>query len=178
MLSAAVAIRYHGRVPKSKIVPCLALVLVALAGSALAQGTPERRPKEKAGKATVVDGDTLRVGLAVVRLWGVDAPELYECQSATVPMKPFCGKLPAETSRMHLEAQASRGEVICREVTRDSFGQMVGECFVGKVNLGLEQIRAGHAVGWPSYLRQNATLSPPYAAAEAEARAARRGVWQ
>ncbi len=44
---------------------------------------------------------------------------------------------------------------------------------------GKSNCAAACTVAWPpSLLRQNATLSPPYVAAEAEARAARRGVWQ
>ena len=55
---------------------------------------------------------------------------------------------------------------------------MMGECFAGRVNIGVEQVRSGNAVGWPSYLRQDAQRSVAFNAAEAEAKAARRGVWQ
>ena len=51
----------------------------------------------------------------------------------------------------------------------------MGECFVGRVNIGLEQIRSGNAIAWPSYLRQNAQKAPAYTAAEAEAEARREG---
>ncbi len=161
--------------------PTQALAIVTLltltAHPAGAQG--ELRPKEVSGPAVVVDGDTLRVGISVVRLWGVDAPEISNCTSPTVPMKPFCGTPQAETSRTSLERIIGNAtQVRCTEVTRDSFGQMMGECFVGRVNIGLEQIRSGNAVAWPSYLRQNAQKAPAYTAAEAEAEAARRGVWR
>ncbi len=120
----------------------------------------------------------MRVGLAVIRLWGVDAPEITSCRAATEPMKPFCGTAQAETSRTSLERIIGTVEVRCTEVTRDSFGQMMGECFAGRTNIGLEQIRSGNAVAWPTYLKQNAQKAPQYNAAEAEAQSARRGVWR
>ncbi|MSP20022.1 MAG: thermonuclease family protein [Alphaproteobacteria bacterium] len=128
--------------------------LVAAVLVALATGVPavaqELRPKEVSGRAVVVDGDTMRVGLAVIRLWGVDAPEITSCRAATEPMKPFCGTAQAETSRTSLERIIGTVEVRCTEVTRDSFGQMMGECFAGRTNIGLEQIRSGNAVAWPT----------------------------
>ncbi len=161
--------------PTMRSLLCAALLSLALSAPAPAQ---ELRPKEVSGRASVVDGDTLRIGLAVVRLWGVDAPEIDTCRAATVPMKEFCGTPQAEVSRQSLERIAGTGDVVCREVNRDSFGQMMGECFAGRVNIGVEQIRSGNAVGWPSYLRQDAQRSVAFNAAEAEAKAARRGVWQ
>ena len=159
-----------------------ALLGVALAFASAPLFAPvsaqELRPKEVSGRASVVDGDTLRIGLAVVRLWGVDAPEIETCRAATVPMRPFCGTPHAETSRQSLERIAGTGDIVCREVNRDSFGQMMGECFAGRVNIGVEQIRSGNAVGWPTYLRQDTQRSVAFNAAEAEAKAARRGVWQ
>jgi endonuclease YncB( thermonuclease family) len=160
--------------------PLLCSLLLALAaGSAFAPVlAQELRPKEVSGAAVVLDGDTIRVGLAVVRLWGVDAPEITSCRAATVPMQPFCGGPKADQSLESLARIIGNREIVCREVNRDSFRQMMGQCFIGRTNVGVEQIRSGFAVGWPSYLRQNAELALPYTAAEAEARSARRGFWQ
>ncbi|MBM3507340.1 MAG: hypothetical protein FJX64_06385 [Alphaproteobacteria bacterium] len=99
-------------------------------------------------------------------------------RSSIAANQPFCGTPRAEASRESLERIIGARDVVCREVNRDSFGQMMGECFVGRTNVGVEQIRAGHAFGWPSYLRQNAQLAVAYTAAEAEAKAPRRGLWQ
>jgi len=49
---------------------------------------------------------------------------------------------------------------------------LVAEVFAGGVNLGLEQVRAGQAVEYRKYCGV-----PAYRMAEAESRAARRGVW-
>jgi endonuclease YncB( thermonuclease family) len=58
------------------------------------------------GTAHVVDGDTLRVGTELVRLSGVDAPELSQrCGPKAAPVA--CGTLAADWLRTRLEDDVS-----------------------------------------------------------------------
>lgn len=111
----------------------------------------------------VHDGDTLRCGTERVRLFGVDAPEVRRGQT---PAEPFAYEARNELVRL------TRGRVGCRIVDRDRYGRFVGRCWSDDspdVNAAL--IRSGLATEYRRYSKG------AYAAAEAEARAARRGHW-
>jgi len=63
------------------------LALAALAGSARA---------DMAGRAQVVDGDTLEIGGEMVRLFGIDAPEPDQTCASGKGRKFNCGALARE----------------------------------------------------------------------------------
>jgi len=113
--------------------------------------------------ASVHDGDTLRVVChgkrRQIRVYCIDAPELSQ--------RPW-----GQASRDHLRATAGRA-VSVRPHNTDRYGRLVAEVFAGGVNLGLEQVRAGQAVEYRKYCGV-----PAYRRAQAQARAARRGVWR
>lgn len=110
------------------------------------------------------DGDTLRCGPERVRLFGVDAPEV---RRGEVPAEPFA--YDARDLLMRL----TRGRVGCHFVERDQYGRFVGRCWSSaSPDLNAALIRSGFATEYRRYSRGR------YAAAEAEARRARRGVWQ
>lgn len=120
-----------------------------------------------AGRARVVDGDTLDFGAARVRLHGVDAPELAQtCAAAGGGAWP-CGAAAAA----RLTALAGGGPVACEPRDRDRYGRIVAVCSAGGRDLGAALVAEGLA--W-AYLR----YADDYAPAEDAARAAGRGVWQ
>ena len=114
----------------------------------------------------VVDGDTLQCGPERVRLFGVDAPELAH------------GGRPAQPGAVEARRMLERitsGRVRCEEAGngRDRYGRLVARCTapgVGDVAAALA--RAGWARDYPHFSHGR------YAADEAAARAARRGVWR
>lgn len=109
----------------------------------------------------VIDGDTF-VGskdARVVRLWGVDAPELDQ---------PW-----GEASKVALIAFTNRRQLNI-EPKGDSWGRLVAIARRGKeIDIGLELIKMGLAWHDPRY----APKAKEYAEAEAEARKAKRGLW-
>ena len=124
-----------------------------------------------ATRVAVVDGQTLRVGDAVIRLQGVSAP----------PRGTAC--LRADNSRFDCGAAASEAlarllgglSVTCRLYGRDSAGFAQGLCEAE----GQEINRAIVAAGWARARSE----TPGFAAAsfgdaEGQARAASRGLWQ
>lgn len=107
----------------------LALCLALLAGPALA---------DPAGLVKVIDGDSLRVGSAEVRLWGINAPEWDAPGGAA--------------ATAFLRGLVWRRVVRCRAVgDRDSYGRIVAQCFVGSVDLGGALVEAGYARDWPKF---------------------------
>jgi endonuclease YncB( thermonuclease family) len=119
------------------------------------------------GIPRIVDGDTLVVGEVRIRLDGIDAPESTQaCGDASGGVWP-CG---AAATR-HLAALVGRSEVRCDDLGPDKYRRTLGRCFVGSLNLNAEMVRAGYAWAFVRY-------SQAYVAVEAEARAARVGVWQ
>lgn len=133
----------------------------------LAAGLAAAAPAEVAGPARVADGDTFNVGAERVRLWGVDAPEGHQvCQNAQ-GQGYACG----DVARDELVRLIGGRAVRCQVRDRDPYGRAVSRCQAGSIDLGEGMVRAGWAVDYAQFSRG------AYAAAEGEARRARRGLW-
>ena len=152
------------------VVAVLVLVLVTLARLHPEWfANPETRyPEEPAriGRYDPIDGDSFRLGKREIRLHGIDAPEYRQtCTTADGAAVP-CGKM----ARDALTRLARNGEVKCALVEYDRYRREVSECTAGSTNLNREMVRLGWAVAYRKH-------SLAYAAAEDEARAAKRGIW-
>ncbi len=135
---------------------CLALPFLALA----LMGAAPARPG-------VVDGDTFTLGPDRIRLWGVDAPEGRQVCRDGRGETYRCG----DAARERLKALIGNRRIDCRQRDRDQYGRSVSQCRAGGVDLGEAMVRAGWAVEYRTFSRGT------YAAAEAEAKAAKRGLW-
>lgn len=114
-----------------------------------------------AGRAEAVDGDTLRIGGARIRLMGLDAVELdQQCRRAGVEWA--CGRDARQFVAELLQAK----ETFCASGGRDQYGRVLARCTVNDRDLGDEIVRAG----W-------ATADIEYAIPLAEARLNQRGIW-
>lgn len=97
-------------------------------------------PKEIVGRCWVIDGDTIDIAGARIRLAGIDAPELDHPfgQAAKYAMMRLC-----------------KGMVI-RAVTEGdvSHDRLVATCFLpdGR-DLSAEMVKMGHAIDWPKFSR-------------------------
>lgn len=142
----------------------LVFLLFALAVSALAQSSELR------GKVvSVADGDTITILTPdrqqhKIRFNGIDAPESSQ---------DF-----GQVSKKNLAGLVFGKDVVVLWSKRDKYGRIIGTVMLGPVNVNLEQLKAGLA--W--YYRQYAGDVPAgnraaYERAEAEARAAKRGLW-
>jgi endonuclease YncB( thermonuclease family) len=118
------------------------------------------------GAAYVIDGDTISLGGLRVRLEGIDAPELDQSCGAGQQGSWPCGRAAAA----HLGRLAS-GRVSCRIAGYDAYGRSLGVCTAGGQEINAQMVRDGMA--W-AFVRYGQT----YAAAEAEARERRIGVWR
>jgi endonuclease YncB( thermonuclease family) len=116
----------------------------------------------------VIDGDTLRAAGGRIRLSGIDAPELSQTCRDAQAHEWSCG----QAAKARLVELVSRGDVACAARGHDRYGRTLAVCSAGDVaDLGAALVRDGYAVDYRRY-------SSDYLAAEDEARAARRGIWQ
>lgn len=117
------------------------------------------------GPATVIDGDTLKVGERRVRLFGIDAPEAQQtCDRRGETWA--CG----EESASQLRALVGSRQVACPGDEIDQYGRLVAVCSVGYVELNKTMV----AEGWATAFRKYSTA---YVADEIRAGSGRRGLW-
>jgi len=134
-------------------------ILAATAAAAfwLSRGAPER----VTGRARIADGDTLQFETVRVRLVGIDAPEFdQQCGEGTAMTS--CGR----QARDHLRRLAGDRVISCAGDGSDRFGRLLAVCTAGDKELNRAMVRDGWAVASDDYFGE-----------EAEARAARRGIW-
>ena len=117
----------------------------------------------------IQDGDTVTVLDASkqqhrIRIAGIDAPEKAQA---------FGAAAKENLARLAFGQQA---DVRCSK--RDRYGREVCNVYVGARDLGLEQVRSGHAWWFREYAREQAPEDRKvYETAESEARGTRRGLW-
>lgn len=137
----------------------LAMVLLAL------QKAGWLMPEE--GQFTAIDGDSLRKGESEYRLHAIDAPELHQtCTSSSGSQYP-CGREAQKALRNLVSGQT----LSCRIVETDRYGRLVATCEAQGLDINEELVRQGWAIAYRAH-------GMDYAAAELEARKARRGIWQ
>jgi endonuclease YncB( thermonuclease family) len=108
------------------------------------------------GKAYVIDGDTIEVGRARVRLFGMDAPELTQ--------------RGGHKAKSHMIGLAGGKTVTVHPVDVDCYGRIVARVECAGVDLSKQMVADGFAramTGWHL----------DYAADEWQARRGERGLW-
>lgn len=123
-----------------------------------------------AGRATVVDGDTIAVEGAPsrIRIDGIDAPEGAQVCKGANGVDYLCGPM---ASQALAELIGRNGRVSCSPKTVDRYGRQVAVCEIGGKDIGREMVRLGWAVDYVQY------SGGRYAREQAEAKAAKRGIW-
>lgn len=116
----------------------------------------------------MIDGDTAILADGThVRYIGIDAPEAWP--------RPMCGAAAATAANAGLVEGRRATMRLDPAATRDRFGRLLAYLEVGDTNVNVALVRQGRACAFPfgtTRLHREAIE-----AAEAEARAARRGVW-
>lgn len=125
-----------------------------------------RHNQRLAGKARVIDGDTLEIGGSRIRLEGIDAPEINQVCRTSKGGNWHAGKLAANALNQWVKGRT----VQCHAVGRDGYGRLLGNCRVGGTNLNAAMIRNGLAWAFVKY-------SKTYVHDEATARRGRVGLW-
>jgi endonuclease YncB( thermonuclease family) len=124
-------------------------------------------PEKLEGTAQVVDGDEIRVGDSLVRLYGIAAPDMS-------------ARLGPE-ARVALEALVSSQRVNCQVFGKTAQGDAVGQCLAGTADPAETLLTQGLAAVYRSGNGSDAAqqaLAGRYDAAEAAAREQAVGLWQ
>ena len=127
-------------------------------------GSAPRTPDWRAlpAEIRVVDGETLRLGDRVLRLYGLDAPARGQACGAVSD----CGGMAASELARLVRDRALE----CRIQGQDRFGRAFGICRAGGVEVNASLVASGWATA-------DAVALPALAGIEAQARAGRRGMW-
>lgn len=123
-----------------------------------------------AGRASVIDGDTIEIGGERIRFNGIDAPESWQlCQDAAGG-NYRCGRRAANALDDFLsKSRPTR----CNFVERDRYGRFVGNCYrADGQSVAAWLVRNGHALDWPRYSRK------AYAEDQQHAKRSKLGMWQ
>ncbi len=122
------------------------------------------------GRASVIDGDTIEIAGTRVRFNGVDAPENAQLCRDARGKNYRCGQAAANALAAWL---AKSRPVTCMFVDWDRYGRFVGDCYrADGESVAAWLVSAGHAMDWPRH------SGGAYATQQANAQAARRGIWQ
>lgn len=163
-----------GAVDRRAILPragsaAIAVCLVALAGSL--SETSLATAEDKAvitGPLTIIDGDTVELGVVRIRLHGIDAPETGQrCRQANRQGSWDCGK--AATNR--LAELMDRAAIRCHAHDRDRYGRIIAVCYAGERDVNAVLVEEGLAWAFRHY-------SEDYVKHEERARATGVGIWQ
>ncbi len=122
-----------------------------------------------AGKARIIDGDTIEIAGQRIRLHGIDTPEFDQvCQANGKTW--LCG----QEATIALADAIGRTWVECDKRDTDKYGRMVAVCRVGGPkgrDLNAYMVTEGWALAYRKY-------STDYVAAEEDAKDAKRGMWR
>ena len=119
-----------------------------------------------AGRATVIDGDTIEIRGERVRLFGIDAPESGQHCTDSEGKSYRCGQKAA----LALDSRIGNGIVTCQVQDTDRYGRKVAICRVFGEDLGAWMVGLGWALAYRSF-------SARYVPAEQLAQQRKAGLW-
>jgi endonuclease YncB( thermonuclease family) len=153
----------------AKPVWVLSVVLLGALAIHAAQRVTHRFPSEVqqniVGKAWVIDGDTVDIARSRVRLRGIDAPELDQSCTDATNKTWSCGRAAARELLDHIAGRP----LACESSGFDRYRRVLAVCALPDgSDLNAWMVQQGWALAY---------YSPAYLSEEAEAHAAKRGIW-
>ena len=142
------------------------LVIVKLIGVFIMLLVSTSANADITGKARVVDGDTIWIDRAKLRLHGIDAPEIKQTCRTKKGKEQKCGIL----AKQALEQLVKRHGVICKGKKTDRYKRLIAVCYVKSLNINEQMVADGWALAYRKY-------SKDYVRAEAYAKSRRKGMW-
>lgn len=145
------------------------LALATLTARTDAPTTGTQRPAQLGlvGAARAIDGDTIEIAGARVRLWGIDAPESDQlCTDGA-----GAGRFAGEGAQAHLAALLHDTAVTCEALYEDRYGRTVARCTAHGAEIAARMVADGWAWDYARY------SDGAYAPEEDAARARNIGVW-
>jgi endonuclease YncB( thermonuclease family) len=148
-----------------------ALITNPMSAARVLASEPSIAAHRLSGTARALDGDTLDLstdrGVVRIRLQGIDAAEGGQrCNMRWIGTWD-CGR----AATIALEQLVAGNSVVCDTEGVDKYGRTLGVCHAAGRTINGDLVREGLAWAFVQY-------STRFAAEEAEARHARRGIWQ
>lgn len=131
---------------------------------------PSKTSGSIAGRASVIDADTIEIHGQRIRIWGIDAPEGGQACKDASGKEYRCGQIGAMKLASYIdEAQP----IICAQRDINQYSRVVASCVntFGQ-DLATWLVRNGHALDWPMYSKG------AYSNAQSEAKSRKTGIWQ
>ena len=111
------------------------------------------------GKATIIDGDTIKINDEKIRFAGIDTPEK--------------NKIGHEFSKKKLKEKIGNNIIICiREPKLDPWGRTDAECFIGYESISSIMVKNGYACDYVKYSKKK------YAKEQEYAKSKKLGIWK
>ena len=130
-------------------------------------GKSIEKKEASSSEVRVIDGDSIVLGKLRIRMQGIDAPELkQECLDKQSKLQYKCGELAKEYLIKLIAGQI----VKCTDEGEDRYKRQLSYCYVGKLNLNREMVRAGYAVAYSKYDKS-------FVKEEMEAKINNLGIW-
>lgn len=95
----------------------------------------------------VIDGDTIRHGENVIRLWGIDAPEINQRCLKGDGIEYKCG----QDAKTALEVLILDKPLVCEHINKDRYNRDVARCKVDDIDLGVLMVSLGWAIDYGRY---------------------------
>ena len=140
---------------------CRLLIAVLILPTGIAVGG-----SKLAGRASVIDGDTVEIHSVRIRLFGIDAPESGQPCEDEEGHAYRCGQQAALALADHI----GQRPIVCERRDTDRYGRIVAVCRMGGEDLNAWLVSQGWAIAYRRY-------STDYVAEEIAARIAKRGIW-
>jgi len=94
------------------------------------------------GKASIIDGDSIKIRNQEIRLINIDAPEYtQECLDQNM-QKYKCGIVAKD----FLKKIISNKEIICKYHKKDIYNRILGKCHTKETQINKEMVKAGWAI--------------------------------
>lgn len=123
--------------------------------------------------ARVIDGDTINIRNQRIRIAAIDA-----CERDQTGLKDGKVWRCGVAARSYLANMIDGQHVRCDIIDEDQYRRLVGQCFIGDIDIGLAMVKAGMAEAMLRYLPASHSISEvEYGQAENGARDSDLGIW-
>ncbi len=119
------------------------------------------------GHARAVSGDTIRLAGRLIRLEGIEAPELLQRCKTKTRRRWRCGR----AARAALGRLVNRRKIVCTVSGRDNGGRTLAACRTSKTDLAKYLVERGYVFAATGFFAR-------YSEAEGTAKEKRRGIWR
>lgn len=118
------------------------------------------------GRATVLSGDTVRLGDKTIKLTGIEAPDKAQSCSRSGNRRWKCGEAATDALRDKIRSRS----VTCQPEGSDAGGRISARCTAGGEDVAAAMVREGYAFS-------SGGLFARYGSQESEARQKKAGLW-